>query len=98
VRTPRSDQIGHVNVRVQPRARRTEVAAVRGDVVVIRVAAPPLDGRANEAVCGLVAELAGVPRRRVSVIRGERSRDKLLRVEGVGDVALLAALAPPDRG
>jgi uncharacterized protein (TIGR00251 family) len=79
---------------VQPRARRTEVAAVRGDVVVIRVTAPPLDGRANEAVCDLIASLAGVPRRRVSVVRGERSRDKVVRVEGFADEALRQALSP----
>jgi uncharacterized protein (TIGR00251 family) len=94
VRTSSSDLIGHVRVRVQPRARRTEIAAVRGDVVVIRVTAPPLDGRANDAVCALVARLAGVPGRHVSVVRGERSRDKVVRVEGLGDEALRAALTP----
>jgi uncharacterized protein (TIGR00251 family) len=84
-------------VRVQPRARRTEVAAVRDGVVVVRVTAPPLDGRANEAVCEVIATLAGVPTRRVSVVRGGRSREKLVRVEGVGDEALRVALKPRDK-
>ena len=74
------------------------MAAVRAGVVVIRVTAPPLDGRANDAVCELVATLAGVPTRHVGVVRGDRSRDKVVRVEGVGDEALLAALRPPHRG
>jgi uncharacterized protein YggU (UPF0235/DUF167 family) len=65
--------------------------------VVVRVTAPPLDGRANDAVCELIAALAGVPQRQVSVARGARSRDKLVRVDGVGDEALRAALQPRDR-
>jgi uncharacterized protein len=81
-------------VRVQPRARRNEVVAVRGDVVVVRVAAPPLDGRANDAVCDLIAERTGVRRRQVSVVSGQRTREKLVRVEGVSDAVLHAALVP----
>jgi uncharacterized protein (TIGR00251 family) len=93
--TSGSGDVGHVQVRVQPRARRDEVVAVRDEVVVTRVTAPPLDGRANDAVCELVAATVGVPRRRVSVVRGERSREKVVRVEGVGDATLRAKLVPP---
>jgi uncharacterized protein (TIGR00251 family) len=82
----------HVQVRLQPRASRTEVVGERGGAVVIRVTAPPVDGRANEALCALVAERAGVPRREVSVVRGATSRDKVVRVEGVDEAALRAAL------
>jgi uncharacterized protein len=59
---------------------------------VVRVSAPPVDGKANAALCALVAERAGVPPSRVSVVRGLASRDKVVRVEGVEPAALRAAL------
>jgi uncharacterized protein YggU (UPF0235/DUF167 family) len=59
---------------------------------VVRVSAPPVDGRANAALCALVAERAGVPPSRVSVVRGLASRDKVVRVEGVEPAALRSAL------
>ena len=60
---------------------------------MIRVPAPPVDGKANAALCAFVAERAGVPRSRVQVVRGATSRDKVVRVEGVEPAALRAALA-----
>jgi uncharacterized protein (TIGR00251 family) len=79
-------------VRVQPRAKRDEVVGERAGAVVIRIAAPPVDGRANVALCRFVAARAGVARGAVSVVRGESARDKLLRVEGIDADALRAAL------
>jgi uncharacterized protein (TIGR00251 family) len=81
-----------VTVRVQPRAKRTEVVGEREGAVVIRVAAPPVDGKANAALCRFVAERAGVPKGAVSVVRGESARDKLVRVEGAVTDAVRAAL------
>jgi uncharacterized protein len=60
--------------------------------VVIRVTAPPVDGKANEALCRLIAKKAGVAPSRVTVIRGHTARDKTLEVEGVDEAALRAAL------
>ena len=77
---------------MQPRAHRTEVVGERGDRIVVRVTAPPVDGRANDALCALVADRAGVPDGRVSVVRGHSSRDKTVRVEGVDAEALRRAL------
>jgi uncharacterized protein len=74
--------MGDLAIRVQPRAKRTEVAGERGDAVVIRVNAPPVDGRANEAVCRLIAKRLGVPRTAVRIVRGESARDKLVRIDG----------------
>jgi uncharacterized protein (TIGR00251 family) len=82
-----------VRVRLQPRARRDEVVGERAGALVIRVTAPPVDGRANDAVCRLIAKAAGVAPSRVSVVRGQASRDKLVRVEGVDEAALRAALS-----
>lgn len=81
-----------LRVRVQPRAKRSEVAGQRDGAVVIRVAAPPVDGKANAALCRFVADVVGVPRRAVSVARGESGRDKLLRVEGLDADAVRRAL------
>ena len=81
-----------ISVRVQPRARRDEIVGVRRGMLLVRVSAPPLEGRANLAVCRLIARRVGVPRSRVTVVRGERGRDKRLRVKGVDRARLDAAL------
>jgi len=85
----------HLHVRLQPRASRTEVVGERGGAVVIRVTAPPIDGRANAALCELLAERAGVPRRAVTVVRGASSRDKVVLVEGIDSATLHAQLGLP---
>ena len=61
-------------------------------MVVVRVTAPPVDGKANAALCALVSKRAGVAKRAVSVVKGQSSRDKVLRVEGVDEAAVRAAL------
>jgi uncharacterized protein YggU (UPF0235/DUF167 family) len=63
--------------------------------VVIRVTAPPVDGKANEALCRLVAKRAGVAPSRVRIVRGQTARDKTLEVEGVDPEQLRAALDLP---
>lgn len=75
--------MGDLAIRVQPRAKRTEVAGERAGAVVIRVSAPPVDGKANEAVCKLIADRLNVPKSAVAIVRGESSRDKLVRIEGL---------------
>jgi uncharacterized protein len=69
-----------IAVHVQPGAKRSAVAGVHGERLKLRVAAPPIEGRANAAVIAFIAERLGVPRGQVSVARGERSRDKLISV------------------
>jgi uncharacterized protein (TIGR00251 family) len=81
-------------VRAQPGARHDEIVGVRDGVLVARVSAPAREGRANRALCRLIARRLGVRPTRVSVIRGERAREKLVRVEGIDHVALQAALGP----
>jgi uncharacterized protein (TIGR00251 family) len=87
-----------LRVRVQPRAKRSELGGVRAGALVVRVAAPPVEGKANAAVCALLASAAGVPKSRVSVVRGASAREKVVRLEGVSAEALRAALelAPGD--
>jgi uncharacterized protein (TIGR00251 family) len=79
-------------VRLQPRARRDEVVGERDGRVVIRVMAPPVDGKANEALCRLVAKAAKVAPSRVNVVKGHAAREKIVRVEGVDAATLRAAL------
>jgi uncharacterized protein len=81
-----------ISIRLQPRARRNEVVGERAGAVVIRLTAPPVDGKANAALCTFVARAAGVPPSRVSVVRGQTSRDKVVRVEGVPEGFLRSAL------
>lgn len=79
-------------VYVQPGARRDALVGPHGDALKVRVAAPPEDGRANKAVVALLAATLGVPARSVSVIAGEHSRSKRVRIEGVDAAALVARL------
>jgi uncharacterized protein (TIGR00251 family) len=79
-------------VRLQPRASRNELTGMRDGVLIARVTAPPVDGKANAALCKLIARRAGVASSRVTIVRGETSRQKLVRVEGIDDVALRTAL------
>jgi uncharacterized protein YggU (UPF0235/DUF167 family) len=67
----------------------------REGAVVIRVTAPPVDGKANEALCRLVAKKAGVAPSRVTLLKGHTARDKTLDVDGVDIAALRAALGLP---
>jgi hypothetical protein len=71
-------------VRVQPRAKRNELI-VRDGGLVVRVTAPPAEGRANAAVCALLAKALGLPKRAVQVQRGASSRDKVVSIEGMDE-------------
>lgn len=72
-----------LTLHVQPGAKRTEVAGIHGAALKIRLAAPPVDGKANEALVAYVAGRLGVPRTRVAIVAGATSRAKRLRVAGV---------------
>ena len=78
-----------LDVRVQPRASRSEIAGVHGERLRIRLQAPPVDGKANAALVEFVAGLFAVPRARVTIEHGLTGRDKRLRLQGV------SSLPPP---
>jgi uncharacterized protein len=82
---------------IQPRASRSELVGVRGDVLRIRLAAPPVDGAANEALVRLLADLLEVPRARIRIAAGLGSRRKRVEVSGlaVGEVARRLGLGGP---
>lgn len=82
-----------LTVRVTPRAGRDEIAGIRGETLLVRVTAPPEGGRANEAVLRLIARALRVPARDVELVRGARSREKAIRIEGLSGAEALARLA-----
>lgn len=72
-----------IEVLVQPRASRSRLVGPHDGRMKIQLAAPPVDGAANEALVRLLAQLLGVPGSRVAVVRGEASRRKTVAVDGV---------------
>ena len=79
-------------VHVQPRAKRSEVAGRHGDAIKVRLAAPPVDGAANEELVRFLAEVLGVPRRAVHLTAGLTSRRKTVEIEGLTGAAAEALL------
>jgi uncharacterized protein (TIGR00251 family) len=86
-------EFAEIRVRLRPRGGRDELIGMRDGVMRARVSAAPIDGRANKALCRLIAKHVGVAPSKVSVVRGEKSRDKVVRVESLDDAALRRALS-----
>jgi len=72
-----------LDVRVIPRARKTECAGFRDAVLVVRVAAPPVEGAANDALIAFFSSALHVPRRAVRIVSGDRTRQKRVAIDGV---------------
>jgi uncharacterized protein (TIGR00251 family) len=72
-----------IDIAVKPRSSREGVGPVQADRLVVAVNAPPVDGKANEAVVRVLAETFGVPRSAVSIVRGETGRKKTIRIAGL---------------
>ena len=71
-----------IKLHVQPGAKRTEVVGMHGDALKIRLAAPPVDGKANEVLIDFLADAFGVPKRQVELLSGHASRSKRVRIDG----------------
>lgn len=78
----RSGDVLTLTLHVQPGAKRSEVAGLHGEALKVRLAAPPIEGRANAALCRFVAELFGVTQRQVELKQGAQSRHKVVAVTG----------------
>ena len=70
-------------IRVHPRARKNAIVGEVGDALKVALTAPPIDGRANEAVLAFFAEFLNVPRSSVTIAAGQSSRNKVIRVAGM---------------
>ena len=75
--------MARIAVKVHPRARRSALAGRLGEAWKLDLAAPPVDGKANEECVRFFAELAGVPRARVRIVTGLTSRMKVVEIEGI---------------
>ena len=78
----RSGDVVTLTLHVQPGAKRSELAGLHGDALKIRLAAPPVEGRANEALLRYIAELFDVPTRQVELRQGAQSRHKVIAITG----------------
>lgn len=78
----RRDDVITLTLHVQPGAKRTGIAGLHGDALKIRLAAPPIEGRANEALLKFIAGIFAVPLRNVELQQGGQSRHKVVAVTG----------------
>jgi uncharacterized protein (TIGR00251 family) len=85
--------MAYLSVKVTAGAKRDEIVGWRGSTLRVRVRAAPERGKANEAVCALIAGAVGAPRRAVLVERGHTSRDKLVLVDGLTEEELMDRLS-----
>ena len=81
-------------VRIQPRAKRNAILGEIGDALKIALTAPPIDDRGNEACVQFLAEALKVPRSSITIVSGQRSRNKVIRVAGISIDALQSKLQP----
>jgi uncharacterized protein len=72
-----------LDIRVIPRARKTEVAGERDGALLVRLAAPPVEGAANDALVDFLAAVLRLPRRDICIVSGERTRRKRVAIAGV---------------
>lgn len=84
------------NVKVIPRAKRDEILGAEQGSIKIRLNAPPVEGRANEALVKFLAKTLGVARSQVEIVRGETARHKVVRVIGVKVEVVREKLRPAD--
>lgn len=84
-----------VTLHIQPGAKRTECVGTHGEALKIRLAAPPVDGKANAALIAWLARTLAVPKACVELVSGLSARAKRVRIDGVAAAAVRAALVPP---
>jgi len=84
-----------IQIRVQPRASRTEIVGLQGDALKIRLASPPVDGAANRELVAFLAKRLRRPKSSVRIERGQNGRRKSIHVNGLEESAVRAALGDP---
>ena len=71
------------SVQIQPRARKSEVIGVHDGRLKVKVSAPPVDGAANEELIKVFAKLLSVPKSKIEILSGEKSKQKVIQVKGL---------------
>ena len=82
-----------VAVRVIPRSARSKIDGRRGDAILVRLAAPPVEGAANDALIELLSREFHIPKRQITIVSGAASRDKRVEITGVPDADIHAHLS-----
>ena len=82
-------------IKALPNAPRSEVVGWLGDTLKVKVHAPALEGRANQELCEFLADVLKIPRRSIRLLQGEKSRQKLVQIDGLTSTEVKARLAPP---
>lgn len=78
-----------LHIQLQPRASKDEIIGPHGEYLKIRITAPPLENRANEHLIKFLAGIFNVPKKNISIEKGEQSRIKLVRVKSPKDISIL---------
>lgn len=84
-----------LRLRAVPNAKRSEFVGRHGDALRVKIAAPALEGRANDELVEFLAEALGVSRRDVTLVSGEKSRDKVVAVVGLDEAEAIRRLEHP---
>ncbi len=87
-----------LKVRVQPKSSRNGVTVEPDGRVRVALTAPPVEGAANKALCDYLSKLFDIPRRSVAVVRGEKAREKTVRLDGLSGESARAVLAGQQKG
>ncbi|HJR61045.1 MAG TPA: DUF167 domain-containing protein [Vicinamibacterales bacterium] len=82
-----------LSIRIIPRSPRSAITGMRGEAVLIRLAAPPVDGAANDALIQFLSKTFQRPRRDIAIVSGEKSRDKRVSIEGISEAEIRTRLA-----
>jgi uncharacterized protein (TIGR00251 family) len=85
-----------IAIRVIPRSPRTRVDGMRGDAFLVRLAAPPVEGAANDALVAFLAGHLDLPRRNIRIVSGDKSRDKRVAISGLSAGAIAAKMTRVD--
>jgi uncharacterized protein len=88
--------MARITVKVHPRAKRSAITGRLAEAYKLDLAAPPVDGKANEECIRFFAELAGVPRAAVRIVKGSASRSKVVEVDGLDDAEMERRLLTAD--
>ncbi len=81
------------SVRISPRASRSAINGTHAGALKVSIAAPPVDGEANTALCSFLAAALGVPKRNVTIVQGEHSKSKVIAVVGVTEASVRELIA-----
>lgn len=73
-----------LSIHAQPGAKRSNIVGLYGDKLKISIATPPVDGKANKALIAYIAKVLGIPKSKIELISGECSREKRIRILGIG--------------